>query len=130
MPSDAECGPIKADRRGVVAAGFAPAEFGIDDIALQAIRRAEMFADLGHAVEFVLGHVFRHPVASVVGEVELLGLGIPVEADRVANALGDHFRAGAVEIDPADLAVGVVMQHVVAGLADRNIQACCRDRWR
>ena len=86
------------------------------------IRRAEMFADLGDAIEFVLRHVFRHPVAAVVGEVELLGLRMPVEADGVANAPGDHFGAAAVEIHPPDQAVIVVMQHVVAGLADRNIE--------
>src|SRR5882724_5752129 len=112
----------QGNRRGIVGAGFSPAEFGIDDIALQAIGRTEVLADLGHAVELILRHVFRHPVASVVGEVELLGLGIPVEADGVADAPGDHFGAGAVEIDAADLAVGVVVQHVVAGLSDRDVQ--------
>ena len=99
---------------------MAPAEFGIGNIALVAIRRAEILADLGDAVELVLGNVLRHPVAAVVGEVELLVLRIPVEADGVADAEGDHFGAGAVEIDAADLAVIVVMQHVVAGLADRK----------
>src|ERR1700738_300915 len=112
----------QADRRGVVAAGFAPAEFGIDDIALQAIRRAEMFADLGDAIELVFGHVLRHPVAAVVGEVELLGFRIPVEADGVANTTRDYFGAAAVQIHSPDLAVGVVMQDVVAGLSDRNIE--------
>src|SRR3981081_2566106 len=108
----------QADRRGVRATRFAPAYFGIDDIALQAIRRAEMFADLGDAIEFVLGHVLRHPVAAVVGEVELLGFRIPVEADGVADATRDYFGAAAVQIHPPDLAVGVVMQDGVAGMAD------------
>ena len=112
----------QGDRRGVVAAGFAPAEFGIDDIALQAIGRAEMLADLGDAVEFVLRHVFRHPVAAVVGEVELLVFRIPVEADGVADAARDHLGAAAVEIDAPDQAVRVAMQHVVAGLPDRNVE--------
>ena len=81
-----------------------------------------MLADLGDAIEFVLRNIFRHPVAAVVGEIELLGFRIPVETDSVAHAARDHFGAGAIEIDPPDLAVGVVMQDVVAGLPDRNIQ--------
>ena len=85
-------------------------------------RRAEMLAGLGDAVEFVLRHVFRHPVAAVVGEVELLGDRMPVEADGVAHAARDHFGAAAVEIHAADLAVRVGGRHVVAGLADRNIE--------
>lgn len=40
---------------------------------------------------------------------------MPVEAYRIAHAARDHFRAGAVKIDPADLAVGIVVQDVVAG---------------
>src|SRR4029077_17744405 len=71
-----------AERRGVRAhqrdrpykftAAMAPAEFGIGNIALIAIRRAEMLADLGDAVELVVGDIFRQPIAAVVGEVELL----------------------------------------------------------
>ena len=72
---------------------MSPAEFGVRNIALKAIRRAEMLAHLGDAIEFILGNIFRHPVAAVVGEVHLLVLGIPVEADGVADTLGDHFHA-------------------------------------
>ena len=112
----------QADRRGKLAAGFAPAEFGIDDVALQAVRRAEMYADLGDAVQFVFWHILRHPVAAVVGEVQLLGFRMPVEADGVADAARDHFGARTIEIHAMDQAVLVVMQHVIAGLADRNVE--------
>ena len=101
---------------------MSPAEFRIRNIALVAIGRAEILADLGDAIEFVLRHVLRHPVAPVIGEVQLPGFRIPVEPDGVAHAKCDHFGAGAIEIDPPDLAMRVVMQDVVAGLSDRNIQ--------
>ena len=81
-----------------------------------------MLAHFGHAVEFVLGNVFRHPVAAVIGEVELLGFRMPVEADGLAYAACDHFGAAAVEIHPPDLGMRVAVQHVIAGLPDRNIE--------
>ncbi len=34
-----------------------------------------MLTNLANAVEFVLRDVFRHPVAAIVGEIELLGSG-------------------------------------------------------
>src|ERR1700733_12885568 len=116
----------QADWRRELAAGVSPAEFGVGNIALPAIGGAEVLADLGDAVEFVVRKVFRKPVAAVVGEVELLGFGIPVEADGVADADGNDFRARTVEVDTADLAMILVMQHVVAGLADRNIELVVR----
>ena len=122
MPSAAVCGPSRPTGGGEVAAGMSPAEFGVGDIALIAIRRAEMLADLGQAIEFVLRHVFRHPVAAVVGEIELLGFRMPVEADGVADAARDHSTPVPSRFIRADLAVGVVVQHVVAGLSDRNIE--------
>src|SRR5579883_2557304 len=110
------------DRRRELAAGMAPAVFGIGDVALPAIRRTEMLTDLGDPVELIVRKIFRHPVPAVVSEVELLGFRIPVEAHRVADANRHHFGAGAVKVDAADLAVILVMQHVVARLADGNIK--------
>ena len=114
------------DRRYVVLAVVAPAELDVGDIALMAIRLAEIQAELGDAVELVVGQVLRQPVAAVVGEVELVRLRIPVEADRVADAEGDLFGAGAVEIHAAQLAMILIMQHVVAGLTDFEIELVVR----
>ena len=116
----------QSDRRGVVLAVFAPAEFLIDDVALQAVGRAEMFTGLGDAVEFVFRHRLRQPVAAVVGEVHLLVFRVPVEADRVAHAAHVNLGARTIQIHPPDLAMVLVMQHVVAGLSDRNIELVVR----
>src|SRR4051794_36032850 len=97
--------PEQSHRLGELVARMTPTEFRVGKIALIAIGRAEMFADLGQAVEFVLGHVLRQPVATIVSEVEFLGDRVPIEADRVADASGDDFRTAAVEIDAADLTV-------------------------
>src|SRR4030081_14527 len=112
----------QANGRRIIAAGFSPTEFGIDDIALQAIGRTEVLADLRRTIEFVLRDVFRHPVATVVSEVELLSFRMPGETDTMPHAERIDLGAGAVQIHPADLAMGVVMQDVVAGLPDLNIK--------
>ena len=85
-----------------------------------------MLADFRHPVEFVLGHVFRGPVASVVGKIQLLVFRVPVETHGIANTTCDHLGAAAVEIHPPDLSVGIVMEHVIAGLSDRDIQLVVR----
>src|SRR3954468_2371891 len=103
-------------------ARMSPTEFGVREIALIAVGRTKMLANFCHAVEFVLRHVLRGPVASVIGEIELLGCRMPVKADGVANTTRDPLGATAVEIHPSDLTMGVVVQHVVAGLSDRDIQ--------
>src|SRR5947199_3770542 len=55
-----------------------------------------------HAVELVFRNVLGRPIAAVVGKIEFLRHRMPVEADRVAYALRNDFRAAAVEIDAAD----------------------------
>ncbi len=47
---------------------------------------------------------------------------MPVEAEGVAHALRHHLGAGAVEIDPANLAVGIGRDAIVAGQADRHVE--------
>ena len=54
-------------------------------------------------------------VAEVAAVLPDRDLRVPVEADGIADAEGDLFGAGAVEIYAAQLAVGVVVQHVVGG---------------
>src|SRR5882724_3907947 len=46
--------PHQADGWREFAAGMAPAEFGIGDIALPAVRRAAVLTDLGDAIELVI----------------------------------------------------------------------------
>src|ERR1700754_2038037 len=118
--------PHQADRRGELAAGLAPAEFRAGEVALVAVRRAEIFAGLGDAVKLVLRNILGQPVAAVIRKIELLGIRIPVEADRVADALGDHFRAATVKVHAPNLAVGVVMKNVIAWLSDWHIQLAVR----
>src|SRR5215203_4505307 len=126
-------GPEQRDRRLVVVAGMTPAMFRVGEIALVAERIAEvLLARCGDAVELVLRHVLRDPVAAIVGEVELLRRRVPVETDGVAHALHDHFHAAAVEIHATDMGIGLRVRVVdVARRADRasgpmamNFQPC------
>ena len=91
-------------------------------IALVAIRLAEILAELGDAIELVVGQIFRKPIAAIVGEIQFLGLWIPIEADAVADPERYDFGIAAVEIDAAQLAVILVMQHIVARLTDFHIE--------
>src|SRR5262249_16335782 len=105
---------------------MAPSELGIENVALVAIGGTEMLPEFGNAVKLILWHVLRHPVAAVIGEVQLLIHRIPVETNRVANAKRDYFGTGAIKIDAADLAMVFVMQHVVARLPDLQIKLIVR----
>src|SRR5260370_29178137 len=111
----------QADRRSVALAVLTPAVFLVDDVALPAIGRAEILAGLGHAVELILRNAFRQPVAAVIGEIHLLVYGVPVETDTMAHPERIDLGAGAIQVHPADLAVRIVVQDVVAGLSDLNI---------
>src|SRR4029078_774416 len=104
------------------AAAAAPTEIRIEHVPLVTIGFAEMLTDLCHAVELVLGRIFRAPIAAVVREVELLAHRMPVETNRVADANGNVFTTGAVEIYTPDLAVILVVQHIVARLPDRDVE--------
>src|SRR5262245_56297452 len=129
IEAQAEAGGMRTgqhDWRLKLLARMAPSEFRIGKIALIAMRSAEMLAHLGDAIKFVLRQILRQPVSGIVREVELLVDGIPVEADRIAHASGYDFRAGSIQIDAADLPVRRAVQHVVAGLPNRNIELFVR----
>src|SRR5262249_31117417 len=85
-------------------------------------REAEMLSELGHPIEFVLGSIFRKPVALVLGEPQLFGNGMPVEADRHADTPCDDLHAAAVEIDATKLGVSVGRDADVAGGSDLKIE--------
>ena len=112
---------------GVVGAALAPAEFRIEDVALVAVRIAEVLVGLGHHVELVVGQVLGEPVAPVVGEPEVAGLRIEVEAHRVAHAARDGLDAAAVEVHAEDARMRVVGLAEVAGRADRVVELLVAD---
>src|SRR5216684_4705630 len=125
IEAHAERGGMRAEqrhRRLELAARAAPAELIVGNIALMAIGVAEMLARLGDPVELVVRQLLRQPVAAVVGEVELLGHRMEIEADRIAHAAHIGFRAAAVEIDAPDLAVGLGRQADVTGRADIDVE--------
>src|SRR6185503_12496948 len=73
------------------------AKLGIGDIAAVAMRIAEVQSCLSRVVQFVRRHIVAEPVATVVGEPELLGLRMPIESDGIANTAGKNFRYAAVD---------------------------------
>jgi hypothetical protein len=62
------------------------AELGVQQVGAVDVRIAEVLRRVGEAVEFVQRTVVTEPVATVVGEPELAGVGVPVEA--VPTAVG------------------------------------------
>src|SRR5262245_21864174 len=129
VEAHAETGRVRTgqhDRWFELLARASPAEFRIGEIALVAKRRAEMLAYLGDSVELVLRHILRPPIAGIVGEIELLVHRIPIESNRMTYASRDHFRAAAVEIDAADLAVRITVQHIVSRLAYLKVELLVR----
>ena len=102
----AERGRVRAEQRNRLlefVARASPTHLAIREVALMAVREAEMLADLGDPVELVFGQVFRQPVASIVGEIKFLRYRVPVKAHRVAHPAGGHLGAAAVKVDAPDL---------------------------
>src|SRR6185369_13423364 len=127
----AERAGVRPEQRGgldVVVARLAPAEFRIGDVALVAVRVAEVLAELLHVevVQLVVRELLAEPVAAVVGEPEVAGLRVEVEADRVAHALRQGLDAGAVEVHAVDLGVLAGIADV-ARRADREVQLVVLD---
>src|SRR5262249_17804645 len=102
---------------------LAPPELGIGKVALVTVGIAEVLPYLRRAVQLVVGQVLREPVALVVGEPQLAGLRMEVEAHRVAHATRHDLRTAAVEVDPADVRVlfGIGLADV-AWRSDRHIE--------
>ena len=114
--------PHQGDRRRELAALAAPAEFLIGNIALIAIRRAEVLADLGHAIELVVGEILRHPVAAVVGEVQFLGFGCQSKPTVLRMPCAIVSMPLPSRLTRRMVAVALGRQAVVAGLADLEIE--------
>src|SRR6266542_5518840 len=118
--------PRLEERRYELRARAPLAELWVEDIALVAVRVAEVQALLRCDVEAVARHVVAQPVAAVGGEVELLGHRVPVEAHAVADAAGDVLEAGAVGIDAGDVGMSVRRHADVAGRADVEVELAVR----
>src|SRR6266446_6395003 len=117
----------QCDRLGELVARVTPPEFLIRNVALVAIRVAEVvLAGLGEPIELVFRDVFRQPVAAVFREIELLGDRAEVHSDDLADAPRHDFRAAAVEVDAADLCMGRRGHTDVARRADLEIELVVR----
>src|SRR3989454_5705115 len=116
----------QSDRLLELVARATPAHLAIREGAVVAVREAEMLAGLGDAIELVFGQVLRQPVAAVLGEVELLGHRVPVEADGIPDASRVDLRAAAVEVEPPDLRVGGGRFTDVARRADVDVELLVR----
>ncbi len=114
-------------RRLELGAGALLAEFRVGNTASVAVRIAEVLAGPGHPVELVVGHIVPQHVAPVVGEPELAGGRVPVEAHRIAHPLGHDLQVGAVGLHLHDVGVAVFVGRAdIAGGADRHIQIAIR----
>src|SRR5204862_888711 len=71
-------------------AGALRTEFRILHIALMTEWKAEVQAALPGDIELVVRHVVAHHVATVIGEPQLARLRVPIEADGIADAFGEH----------------------------------------
>jgi hypothetical protein len=86
-----------------------------------------MHASAWRMVEFVGRQVVAEQVAAVVGEPELPGLRLPVEADAVAYASGIDISAAAIGIHAQDIGVALRIGVAdVAGRAYRHVEFAVR----
>ena len=109
-------------RRVELAARAALAVLGVGQVALVAERVAEVHALLRRAVQRVVGQVVADPVAGVVGEPEVLGARVPVEADRVAHAARVDLHHAGLGIDAVDRRLRVGRHDDVARRADVEVE--------
>lgn len=84
---------------------------------------AEVQAGLRRAVQLVGRHVVAEVVAAVVGEPEVAGRGVPGEADRVADAVGEDLAVAAVGIQAGEARVDrVIAEADVARRANGHVE--------
>src|SRR5262249_25920292 len=115
--------PEQRNRLGELVARVAPSELLVRDVALVTVREAEVvLAGLGHPVEFVFGNVFRQPVALVFREVKLLERRMPVHADDLADAGGNHLQPTAIQVQTIDFGMPLGWHADVARRTDLEIE--------
>ena len=99
------------------------AELRVRHIGGMPERIAEMQAGAGGQVDLLGGDVVAQHVPAIVGEPEVAGFRVPVEADAVANALGVDFRCAAVRVHAQDGGEPRILRKAdVAGRPHRHIQ--------
>src|SRR6476646_10674107 len=74
-------------------AGPLSAELRIRYVTLVTVRESEVHAALPRDIELVARHIVAEHVATVICEPQLVRARVPIEADAVAHALGEHFKA-------------------------------------
>ena len=110
------------DGRGCEFRAFAlRAELGVGQVALVAIRIAEVHARCGRVVQFIAWHIVAQHVAAIVGEPQFPGFRMPVETDRISHAAGINLDSAAVRPHAGDVGV-------TAGIGIADI-ARCTDRY-
>src|SRR6266550_7630523 len=86
VKSHAQRGDVRTEllrRRGKFSAGTFLAELGIGNIAAMTVGIAEMQPRLRRMIQFIRRHVVSLPIPSVIGEPKLLGLWMPIKANRI-----------------------------------------------
>ena len=90
-------------------------------------RKPEVLADLRQMVQLVGRLIVAEPVAAVVGEPQVAGRRIEVEADAVAHAARHDLGPAAREVEPRDRGVERARRRAdVARRADRNVELSVR----
>ena len=121
----AEAGDVRAllvHRRRELRALALGAVLGIGQVALVAVRIAEMLTDLAHAVELVVRQIVVDPVAPVVGEPELAAPRVDCAADAVAHAQRHQLGLAGLRVHAAILAGAGRRQADVTRHADRDVE--------
>src|SRR5438552_2159448 len=100
-----------------------PSEFLIRNVALMAVGKSEIvLARLCHAVELVFRYVFRQPISLIFSEIELLGDGVPVHPEDLADTVRNDLQAATVQIETINLRVPLGWHADVARRADLEIE--------
>src|SRR5689334_20762084 len=97
------------------------AESWIEHIAAVAVRKSEVEPRARRVVELIGRHIVAHVVRAVVGEPELLGARVPVEADAVADPARENLALAARGV-AADGSVFVFGLAHVARRADADVE--------
>src|SRR5438132_1913264 len=126
----ADGGDVRAElssRRRELAARTSGVVLWIADAVAVAERKPEVLADLRQMVQLVGRLIVAEPVAAVVGEPQVAGRRIEVEADAVAHAARHDLGPAAREVEPRDRGVERARRRAdVARRADRNVELSVR----
>jgi hypothetical protein len=110
-------------RRNEVFTGTFPSELRIRNVSSVTVRKTEMKARFGCAIELVRRSIVSEPVSAVVREPEDVGLGMPIEADGVSNTASQDLEVAAIGTHVGDGSVTRVLRLTdIAGCAHGNVE--------